>query len=181
MLKKRRSGAWGCEAFVENAGASDSPRPWRKRLDTPRSHRVNSAMRGKARAESCQITRKMAITSSRATVCVRWGLPIHKKIIGHDMSPSRAGLTGRRVHGMRRVFALLHQPARQHGRSIFFEPLVEQCADLLAQIRGVVQPRQLIALQTIPGSRKQEFPRRLCSISGHVPFSCGDRNCMVTL
>ena len=181
MVEEGRSGACRCEAFAENAGASGTPRAWRRRLETPRSQLQSSAIKGKAGGESCDISRKIAITSRGAAVCGPRDLPIRKKIIGHDMSAVWFGFGGGRVHRRRRAFALLHQPARHHGGSVLLEPLVEQRADLLAQICGVAQPRQLIALQAIPRSRKQEFPGRLGTVMGHGPFSCGDRNRRVTL
>lgn len=173
MVEKGRSGAWGCEAFVENAGASGAPRAWRRRLGTPRSRVVNSAMRNQAGGESNNIPRKIAITSCGTAVCGRRGLAIREKIIGHDMPAIGFGFRCCCVHRRRRAVVLLHEPARHHGRSILLEPLVEQRADLLAQIRGVAQPRQLITLQTIPGSRQQEFPWRLGRVTGHGPFSWG--------
>ena len=60
-----------------------------------------------------------------------------------------------------RTFALLHQPARQHGGGVLLEPGVQQLRDLLAEIGGVAEPRKLVTLQRIAGRREKELPRRL--------------------
>ena len=141
MVEKGKRGACGCEAFAENAGANGAPRDWRRRLVTPRSQPESSAIKGKTGGELCNAPRKIANTSRRAAVCGRRSLPIRKKIIGHNMPAIRFGFGGARVHRSRWVFALPDQPSRHHGGSILLKPLVKQCADFLAQIRGVAQPR----------------------------------------
>ena len=106
---------------------------------------------------------------------------IGEKIIGRSMRRlasgvgRRSSLVGRRSMRIFRplggavftsggIFALLHQPARQHGRSVFFQPGIEQLRDLLAEIGGVAEPRKLIALQRVPGRREKELPRWLGSV-----------------
>jgi hypothetical protein len=59
------------------------------------------------------------------------------------------------------AFAVLHQPAGEHRRGVFFEPAIEQLRDLFPKIGGMAQPGQLVALQRIARSREKEFPRRL--------------------
>jgi hypothetical protein len=97
---------------------------------------------------------------------------IGEKIIGHgmcDLAPRVAGgnsLVLRRSRLVRLasgggMFALLHQPAREHSRCVLFEPGIEQLRDLLAEIGGVAQAREFVALQGIAGRREKEFPRRL--------------------
>jgi hypothetical protein len=106
---------------------------------------------------------------------------IGEKIIGRSMRrlASRVGrrsvLVGRRglrilrplggaVLARRGSFALLHQPARQHGRGVFFQPGIEQLRDLLAEIGGMAEPRKLITLQRVPRRREKELPRWLGSV-----------------
>jgi len=106
---------------------------------------------------------------------------IGEKIIGRSMRrlASRVGrrssLVGRRSTGIFRplggavlpsggIFALLHQPARQHGRGVFFQPGIEQLRDLLAEIGGMAEPRKLITLQRVPGRGEKELPRWLGSV-----------------
>ena len=61
-------------------------------------------------------------------------------------------------------FALLQQPARQHGCCIFLQPGVEQLRDLLAEIGGVAEPRKFVALQRVLRCREKELPGRLGSV-----------------
>jgi hypothetical protein len=112
--------------------------------------------------------RNQIISSRRAAACGRRELLIREEIIGHRMRPVGARLGGgqdfRSVQG---TLPLLHQPARQHGGGIFLKPLVKQVADLFAEIRGVTQSGEFVALQRIARGRKQELPRRLGLVTGH--------------
>lgn len=67
-----------------------------------------------------------------------------------------------------RTFALLDQPAREHGAGVFFDPLVEQSANLLAEIGGVSQTREFVTLERIARRREKKLPRRLRVGTGHV-------------
>jgi hypothetical protein len=113
---------------------------------------------------------------------------IREKIIGHGVCGLIPRFPGRRAfigaHRSRRAFALLarcwalallHQPARQHGRGIFFQPGIQQLRDLLAQIGRVAKPRKLVALQGIARSRKQELPGRLGFVGAHGGLQGGHR------
>ncbi len=73
-------------------------------------------------------------------------------------------LFGGAVLASRGIFALLHQPARQHSGGIFFQPGIEQLRDLLAEIGGVAEPRKLVTLQRVPRRREKELPRWLGSV-----------------
>jgi hypothetical protein len=106
---------------------------------------------------------------------------IREKIIGRSMCGLASCIQGRHplVFGCRPlaglvsrggVLALLHQPARQHGGSVFFEPAIQQLSDLLAQIGRVAQAGEFVTLQRIARRRQQEFPRRLgFVIQGALP------------
>jgi hypothetical protein len=59
------------------------------------------------------------------------------------------------------TLALFHQPARQHGRGVFFEPGIQQLRDLLAEIGGVAEPRKLVTLQGVTGRGQKKLPRGL--------------------
>ena len=87
---------------------------------------------------------------------------IRKKIIGHASgairTPLRPVISLRSAH---RFVALLHEPARQHRRSVFLHPLVEQRADFLAEIGAVREAREFVALQRVFRRREKEFPRGL--------------------
>ncbi len=105
---------------------------------------------------------------------------IREKIIGHGVPGLAPRVAGRRgfivAHRSRRAFALLarrwpfallHQPARQHSRGIFFQPGIQQLRDLLAEIGRMAKPRKLIALQGITGSGEKKLPGRLGFTSAH--------------
>ncbi len=110
---------------------------------------------------------------SRATAKFGWrARSIREKIIGHSMrglascfGGSRALVVGRRLLACRvsrgGMLALLHQPARQHGRGVFLEPGIQQLSNLLAEIGRVAQAGKLVTLQGIARGRQQELPRRL--------------------
>jgi hypothetical protein len=97
---------------------------------------------------------------------------IDEKIIGRGMRGLAPRVAGRsalvircrpliRVANRGGVFALLHQPARKHGRGVFFEPGIQQLSDLLAEIGSVAQAGEFITLERIAGRREKELPRRL--------------------
>src|SRR5712675_2910834 len=99
---------------------------------------------------------------------------IREKVIGHDLRRF-APVIGRRtavaIRGGRYgcvallarggAFALLHQPTRQHGRGVLFEPGIEQLRDLLAEISSMAQTRKFVALQGITRRRQKKLPGRL--------------------
>jgi hypothetical protein len=93
---------------------------------------------------------------------------IREKIIGHGMRPivSRFDVC-ERVRKARGAIALLQQPARQHGGGILLQPLVKKSHDFLAEVGGMAQARQFVALQRISRGRKQELPRWLGSGIDH--------------
>jgi hypothetical protein len=164
----RRRAGYG-EAFEGNAGGS-----WRKllertRLATPPGLIDHGFVSGKVAGKQLMERRKMAFTSSGAPVCGRRDCPIRKKIIGHGMSVFRKRFRGRDVLvRLLRTFPLLHQPARQHGRGIFLHPKIEKRANLLAEIGGVAETREFVALQRVARSREQKLPRRLGLVVVHA-------------
>jgi hypothetical protein len=95
------------------------------------------------------------------------GRSIRKKIIGHGMRSVAPGLGfGKRFRSTRRPVALLQEQARQHGGGVFFQPLIQQGADLLAEIGSMRQARQFKALQGVPRRREKELPRWLGRAGG---------------
>lgn len=48
--------------------------------------------------------------------------------------------------------AMFHEPTSQHGAGVFVEPLVQQGADLLAEIGGMAEASEFIGLQGIARS-----------------------------
>jgi len=112
--------------------------------------------------------RNCALDSRRAARCWwRSGL-FREKIIGHSVrSIEPRFCPGDGVRNLPGMLSLFHQPARQHGRGVFFEPLVEQGTDLLAEIGGMTQARQFVGLQRIARCGQKKLPRRLGPIAGH--------------
>ena len=163
----RRQARW-CEAISRNAGA----REWQ-----PLGHATRGTLpapgdgglvSGKASGKLWIEHQKIAITSRWASICGRRDRPIRKKVIGHGVSVCGESFTSKRVFlHLLRAFPLVHQPARQHCRGIFFHPLVEKGANLLAEISGVAEPREFIALQRSSRSREKKLPRRLGFVVGH--------------
>jgi hypothetical protein len=98
---------------------------------------------------------------------LRRGGKIRENIIGRSVSVLAGGL-GCRVGlvGGWGAIPVLDQPTRQHSCGIFFHPRFQQLRDFLAQIGGVRQSRQLIALQRVTGSGEEKLPRGLRAIAG---------------
>jgi hypothetical protein len=76
---------------------------------------------------------------------------------------------------------LLHEQAREHGVSVFFHPLVEQRPDFLAEIGGMGETGEFIALQRVTRGRQEELPGRLGWGTGHrrLPEEHLDLNSLV--
>jgi hypothetical protein len=69
--------------------------------------------------------------------------------------------------GLRRGLAILPQATRQKGLGHFGDPLLEQSADLFAQIGGVIQARKLEAFQRRVRRFAQIIPRRNDAAAPH--------------
>jgi hypothetical protein len=150
------------EAFEGNAGGSGREVLERTTVATPPRPIVHGFVRGKAAGKLLMERRKMAFTSSGAPICGRRDGPIRKKIIGHGMSVFRKSFCGQDiVLRLLRTFPLLHQPARQHGRGIFLHPKIEQRANFLAEIGGMAETREFVALQRVARGREKKLPWRL--------------------
>ncbi len=79
------------------------------------------------------------------------------------LSPRRSG--ERSGAATRNVW--LSGPAGNHGVGILVEPLVEQGRDLLAEIGGVTESGEFVALQGVAGSGEKELPGWLGAIGIH--------------
>jgi hypothetical protein len=78
----------------------------------------------------------------------------------------RMGGGGGEVRCENGLFALLHEPAGEHGSRILFEPLIEKRTNFLAEIGGVAEARKFVALKRVTGSGEKELPGRLSGIVG---------------
>jgi hypothetical protein len=163
LAEGRRRTRWG-EAFEGNAGASGRELLEHPRLATPPGPIDHGFVRGKTGGKLLMERRKMAFTSSGAPICGRRDRPIRKKIIGHGMSVFPKCFRGRNVLlRLLRTLPLFHQPAREHGRGVLFHPKVEKRGNFLAEIGGVAETREFVALQRIARCREKKLPWRLSS------------------
>lgn len=162
--------------------------------DTPPRGITRSVIRDGSGGEASFKNLQMNHTSCGTSNFSRWGGSIRKNIIGHRMRRQRTWhgtgratvrgtwhRNGRRmpvrgeqsftrslVRNAGRAFALLDQPAREHGASVLLDPLVEQSANLLAEIGGMAKTREFVALERIARRREKKLPRRLRVGTGHV-------------
>lgn len=96
-------------------------------------------------------------TWQRVEIC-----QICQNIIGRTVAVgSRGWRGGGVVGGQDRTLALLDQPAREHGRGVFLEILIQQLSNFLAQISGVGQTREFVRLQSGARGGEQKFPGSL--------------------
>ena len=154
-------------------------------LGTPPRRIARSVIRGGGGGEASIRSLQISCTSHGASDFSRWRRSIRKNIIGHGMRHRTWHGTGHRsghcvaargeqsltwtvFRNAWRPLALLDEPARKHSAGIFFDPLVKQSANLLAEIGGMSETRKFVALERVTRSREKEFPRRLCWGTGHV-------------
>lgn len=163
-------------------------------LGAPPRRIARSVIRDGSGGEASLGSLGIGCTSRRTANFGQWDGPIRKNIIGHRMRPGTwHGSWPGTWHGMgrgmavrgkqafargvfrnaRRAFALLDQPSGEHGAAVFFHPLIEQSANLFAEIGGVGKTRKFVALKRITRSREKEFPRRLGWGTGHVSLLSG--------
>jgi len=116
-------------------------------------------------------SQKIAFTSRRTAVGMRWNGPIRKNIIGHGVSGMSAlgqdFRGGRDLLQVQGALALLDQPAGEHSRGVFLHPLIQEGRNFLAEISGMTETRELIALQRSARSREKKLPRGLRAGQGH--------------
>jgi hypothetical protein len=162
----------GCDALKSSARESNWHRGRRVPPGTPRSDRASWKLSGAACLGNRAKRQKSSRASQRAASNTRRDRLIRKNIMGHSTRVVRrmkglrfAGL--RRLPNARRAFALLHEPSREHGGGVFIEPRIEQLANLLAEIGGVAEPRQLVTLQRGKRRRQEKLPGRFGPFDGH--------------
>ena len=173
-------GAPGRSAWLRGA-LTLRPRP----LGTAPRRIARSVIRDGVGGEASLKNSRISCTSCGTSNFSRWGESIRENIIGHRMRhgawrANRHGIgCGMAVRGKqaltwtvfrnaRRPLALLDEPARQHGAGVFLDPLIEQSANLLAEIGGMTEAREFVALKRIARSREKKLPRRLGWGTGHV-------------
>ena len=165
MAAKLRGRGWLtrlAEVFMENTARIEADAQHcapRHAAAEPESWRSWRAITGaKLRFKS----QKIASTSRRTSIGGGRDRSIRKKIIGHGMSIFGKSIYARDVRlGRLRVFPVLHQPAGQHSRRVLLHPQVKKSANFLAEIGGVAEPREFIALKRVSRSGQKKLPRRL--------------------
>jgi hypothetical protein len=164
------NGIWarGCAALEECSalrGGQASPSENRR---APARERVSVARFGEFSGNLRFSSPKIVLTSCGAAVYSRCRVPLRKNIIGHRVAVRRR-FTGRSGLSIaQRTFAVLDEPAREHGASVFIKPFIEQGANFLSEIGSMTEAREFIALQRIARGREKELPRGLRSGTGHV-------------
>lgn len=157
-----------CEAPGTSQAASAGGAFARRARGTPLGHDARLGAGGIFIALATNKVQKSRETSGSSPVCGLRGGSIRKKIIGHSVRSVVARIdSGKRFRQAGGAFALLQKPARQHGRGGFLQPLIHQGRYLLAEIGGVRQTREFVALQGVFGSGKKELPGRLRGTCGH--------------
>jgi len=169
-----RRGTQGCDAPVRSFAPSGARVFPAASWNTPTEGRARGAPFGKFNGVVWTGLQEMTFTSCGAANYMRRRGSLRKNIIGHGM-PVRwkqfLALGGCGVAW--RPLALLDQPTSEHGAGIFFQPLIKQCANFLAEVGGVSKTRKLIALERVTRSREKEFPRRLRWGTRHVGLQDG--------
>jgi hypothetical protein len=158
-----------------------APARWARRTsavagDPPCTQRRGTVTRNfiaPSRAEAGHRFQNDCQTSASASPAVLRDRSIRKEIMGltlHTRIVFRASADGDGDAGG--AFALLQKQARDGGIGLVRQPLIEQRANLLAEIGGVGQARQLKALQRVLRSRKQELPGWLKRPGGQRALQC---------
>jgi len=148
---------------------------------TPGRDRVTGPFNDSERETSSSPTKKVAEVSKNSVGSRRMERLIREEIIGHRMRAGLGAGRGRVVcAGRGRTLALFHQPAREHRAGVFVKPLIEQRSNFLTKVGGMTEPGEFVGLERCSRSGQQEFPRRLCFVTGHRTL-LGDSNSTVTI
>lgn len=149
--------------------------------DTPGRDRVSGPFNNNGRETSCHRAKKIPEVSKSSVGSRRRERLIREEIIGHRMRTGLGTGRGRIVcAGGGRTLALFHQPAREHRAGVFVKPLIEQRSNFLTKVGGMTEPGEFVGLERCSRSGQQEFPRRLCFVTGHRTL-LRDRESTVTI
>jgi hypothetical protein len=138
-------------------------------LNTPLGLRLRSNASGKTGRKLRIEHRKILVASDRAAVAGRGNHPLRGKVIGHGMPALRKQIArGSDFLQMQGALTLLDQPAGKHGGGVLLNPLVEKGRDLLAEIGGMTEPGEFIALKRAARGREKKLPRGLGRGTRHM-------------
>lgn len=155
-------GAWFCRARTRCVIPVASRYVQRCRPDTPLRRRITCIET--AQMKSCGGSAGQgAGDASRSGANSRHRHPSFiLEIIGRSTHGVGSQFSAARAHrSVSHPVAVFHQPSRQQGGRSLLQPDIEQFDDLFANVCGMAQPRQFVALERRAGSGKQEIPRRL--------------------
>src|SRR5208282_3631703 len=167
-LAKRETQTCGSQAAREEQRASLAAWLSRTDVDTPPMMLPVMPAAVKNKLQIREISRRVDETSAWSTGSARWSDPFSQKVIGRT-TPLVFGTCGRgsSLFFKDSAFALIHQPACQHGRGVFLEVLIQERSQFLAQIGRVSEAGKFIGLQRVAGSGQQELPGRLGVVRVH--------------
>jgi len=167
-LAKREARTCGSEAAPDEKRASLTGWWNRDDVDTPPLMPPMIPAAAKNKPKRHETVRRAGETSGSPAGSARRNDTIPQKVIGRT-APLVFGRCGRGSSHFAEdgAFALIHQPARQHGRCIFLEVLIQERSQFLAQIRRMSEAGKFVALQGIAGSSEKEFPGRLGVVGVH--------------
>jgi hypothetical protein len=151
------------DAFPRNASPSRKTPWWPAPSGVHLRRMAQRVLRGESSVELSSDSLEINLTSRGAGASGRRGGSVRKNIIGREMAPGifllrknlfRGGL----FRSGRWPLPLVHQQSREHGASGFVDPLIEQGANLLAEIGGMTKTGEFVALQRIARSREKKLP-----------------------
>ncbi len=167
-LASREAQTCGSEAARDEQRASLTAWLDHPDVDTPPLMLPVTPAAANSRPGKHETLRRAYETSGSLTGSARRNDTIPQKVIGRTAPPvfgvRGCGNSLFTEHG---AFALIHQPARQHGRGIFLEVLIQESSQFLAQIGRMSEAGKFVALQRVAGSGEQEFPGRLGVVGVH--------------
>jgi len=172
-LEQRGVGPQGCEAAARPLVKGDGGRIERVVGSTPFRPGGGRGTLDKIRKTDRVSSRKAGESSVAVARKVWANESIRQKIIGHTMAVGghrfgsgiiRSGLD---IRGAQVAFAHLEENSSDHGVGILVEQLVDKRINFLAEIGRVTEAREFVAVKSVAGSGKKEFPRRLSAANGH--------------
>ena len=168
VLAKRKLRAWGGGAARDEKGARLATQRNGHEVSTPPRILPVNPTAGKNNQKQHEKLRRGDEESGSSRRSARWNDTVRENVIGRTAALVLGGLRGRRgLFAEDGAFALIHEPASQHGGGVLLKILVEECAQFLAEIGGMGEPGEFVRLEGVTGSGEQELPRRLSVVGVH--------------
>ncbi len=149
--KEARTGENGA-ARVEKRAKVETARKCHDVVTPPRKLPVNPAA-DKTKWKRHETLRRGGEESGSSTRSARRNGAVSENIIGRRTPFGCKGFgRGNGLFDEDSAFALIHEPAREHGGSVFLEVLSEEGSQFLAEIGGRCEARKFVGLQGVAGS-----------------------------